>query len=226
MTTTENTSSAEPQAGSTANSLQPQAGARITPPEPQAGEGQENISLEEAKKLRSEASNLRKRLKTYEDSEKETAEAKRLAEEAQLSEIERTKKQFSDLQSEYDTFKKQMQDRIVRYEIEAQASKLGIIDPEAASALLNRSTLEYGEDGTPNNAEKLLKDLIKNKPYLAPKPVDPPKEEQPAPPAQTANQQRPPMTPAMNPGRSAISTPNTAPQGPYKPPSWNDVYQK
>jgi hypothetical protein len=151
----------------------------------------------------------RKKLTAYEKQEKEAAEAKRLADEAQLSEIERTKKQFSDLQSEYEAFKKMMQDRIVRYEIEGQASKLGIIDPEAASALMNKSLLEFNEDGTPSNAEKLLKDLIKNKPYLAPaKPEDPPTT-----PAQTASQQQPPLTPAMNPGRSSIAIQGTPPQG-------------
>lgn len=149
----------------------------------------------------------RKKLTAYEKQEKETAEAKRLADEAQLSEIERTKKQHLDLQAEYEAYKKSTQDRIVRYEIEGQAGKLGIIDPEAAAALMNRSLLEYNEDGTPNNAEKLLKELIKNKPYLAPKPAEPPAE-LPTVPAATQHQQ-PPVTPAMNPGRSSIAPPTT-----------------
>ena len=178
------------------------------------------LSLEEATKrladlehsnfnAKEELERHRKKLTAYEKQEKETAEAKRLADEAQLSEIERTKKQHSELQAEYEAFKKMMQDRIVRYEIEGQASRLGIIDPEAASALMNKSLLEFNEDGTPSNAEKLLKDLIKNKPYLAPaKPEDPP-----ATPAQTATQQKPPLTPAMNPGRSSIAVQGTPPQG-------------
>ena len=178
------------------------------------------LSLEDAMKrladlehsnfnAKEEVERHRKKLTAYEKKEQEASEAKRLADEAQLSEIERTKKQHSDLQSEYEAFRKMMQDRIVRYEIEGQASKLGIIDPEAASALMNRSLLEFNEDGTPSNAEKLLKDLIKNKPYLAPaKPEDPP-----ATPAQTATQQKPPLTPAMNPGRSSIAVQGTPPQG-------------
>jgi len=213
---------ADTETTSPTSGLTPASGSSLT--DTPASEGlkpQKNaLTLEEAlKKLsdyehevqlaRGAEDRLGKKLSSYEKKEKEAAEAKRLADEAQLSEIERTKKQHADLQSEYEAFKKMMQDRIVRYEIEGQASKLGIIDPEAASALMNKSLLEFNEDGTPNNAEKLLKDLIKNKPYLAPaKPEDPP-----ATPAQTASQQQPPLTPAMNPGRSSIAVQGTPPQG-------------
>jgi len=169
-----------------------------------------------------------KKISVYEKAEKERLAAEQAAKDAELGEIERTKKQFSDLQSEYAAFKQQMQDRIVRYEIEAQASKLGIIDPEAASALLNKSSLEFSEDGTPNNAEKLLKDLIKNKPYLAPPKQESSQqsqEQQLTNPAQTASQQKPPATPAMNPGRTQISPPSAPQQqGKYQPPSWGDIY--
>lgn len=155
----------------------------------------------------------RKKLTAYEKAEKEREAASQAAKDAELGEVERTKKQFSTLQSEYEAYKKATQDRIVRYEIEAQASKLGIIDPEAASALLNKSLLEFGEDGSPSNAEKLLKDLIKNKPYLAPAKQEQAQEQ--SSPAQTASNSRPPVTPPMNPGRSTIAQPN-APQGPVR----------
>jgi hypothetical protein len=151
-----------------------------------------------------------KKISVYEKAEKEREAAEQARKDAELGEVERTKKQFSDLQSQFEQYKQQTQARIVRYEIEAQASKLGIIDPEAASALLNKSSLEFGEDGSPLNAEKLLKDLIKSKPYLAPKPAEPTQE-----PSQTASQQKPPATPPMNPGRTAIAAP-TNPQGPVK----------
>jgi hypothetical protein len=182
---------AEPQAGD-ATTPQPQAGTPST--EPQAGESQ-TISLEEAKKLRSEAQNLRKRMKAYEDAERQV-------QEAQLSETERLKKQHSDLQAQHDTYTRQMQERIVRYEVERQATQLGIIDPDAAVRLLDWSELEYDEQGTPTNTEKLLQALIKKRTYLAP----------------SAQQETParvgaPVIPAMNPGRSTLSAPNSLPPG-------------
>lgn len=170
----------------------------------------------------------RKKLTAYEKKEQEAEAAKRAAEEAQLSEIERTKKQFQDVQSQFDAYKQKTQDRIVRYEIENRAAKLGIIDPEAASALLPRGSLEYDDDGTPTNAEKLLKELIKNKPYLAPAKQEQAQEQaqQQTTPAQTAHLQssRPPIVPAMNPGRGQIAPPSQFPQG--KPVRLSEVWQK
>lgn len=200
------TTGTEPQAGNAPDAHQPQAG-NTTPPEPQAGEGQhsETLSLEEAKKLRSEAQNLRKRLKSYEDAEQQSRDA-------QLSETERLKKQHADLQAKYDTEVRQMQERVIRYEVQAQAHKIGIIDPDAAVRLLDWSDLEYDEDGTPNNAEKLLKELLKNKPYLkAPEPAQ--QQAETPNPAQPAAQQRPPAVPAMNPGRTQIASPTQTPPG-------------
>lgn len=168
-------------------------------------DGKENISLEDARKLRSEAANLRKRLKSYEDAENQ-------AKEAQMSEIERTSKQFTELQATHNAYVQAMQTRIVRYEVQIQASKLGIIDPDAAARLIDSSELDFDDNGIPTNAEDLLKKLLKNKPYLASK------TETPA--ASTGN--RTPMLPAMNPGRTAITSPGTKPQ-PGKIPSWSDV---
>src|SRR5947209_5684008 len=87
------TTVAEPQAGEP-TAPQPQAG-NTTPTEPQAGESHntaEQISLDEARKLRSEANNLRKRLKAFEDAEQ-------AARDAQLSEVERVKKLHADAEA-------------------------------------------------------------------------------------------------------------------------------
>jgi hypothetical protein len=154
----ENTSSAQPQAGEAENP-QPQAGAT---PEPQAGDGQSEttISLEEAKKLRSEAANLRKRLKGFEEAETK-------AKEAQLSEQQKLEKKLADLQAQHDAVARQSQERIVNYEVRLQAAQMGIVDPDAAARLLDWSGIEYDDDGSPQNVSELLKGLLKAKPYLA-----------------------------------------------------------
>lgn len=164
----EDTSTVEPQAGDTEN-LQPQAG---TPtPEPQAGDGKETISLDEAKKLRSESLNLRKRLKAFEEAEAKAKEAQRQQAEAELTETQKLSKKLTDLQTLYDQSTKQTQARIVQYEVQLQAARMGIHDPDAAAKLMDQSLLEYDEQGNPSNVEDLLKDLIKAKPYLANKPT-------------------------------------------------------
>ncbi len=154
----EPTTPATPQAGGTGDTSA-QAATQTTP-EPQAGDGQEPISLDEAKKLRSEANNLRKRLKAFEDAQAQ-------AEAAKLTEQERLQKHATDLQAKYDADTNALTERIVRYEVERQASKLGIVDPDAAAKLIDWQSLEYDEDGTPTNAETLLKDLLKARPWLA-----------------------------------------------------------
>lgn len=162
----------------------------------------------------------RKKLTAYEKKEAEADAARKEAEEAQLSQLERTQKQLSELQDHL----QMKQDRIVRYEIERQAQKLGIIDPDAAATLLlqNRSELELDEDGSPKNAEKLLEALVKNKPYLVPKQEQ---QQQQQTPAQTAQPARSaPVIPAMSPGRSNIPAPGTTPSGKF--PTLDDYYRQ
>ena len=128
-------------------------------------------SIEDALK---EIDNLKSALrKARTDSTKHWSRAKELEEfkakldADKLTETERWQKQATDLQSKYDSDTTALVERIVGYEVERQASKLGIIDPEAAAKLLDWDALEFDENGMPTNADALLKDLLKSKPYLA-----------------------------------------------------------
>lgn len=165
------------------------APAATNPPELQAGDGQEQISLEEARKLRKEAQALRNRLKGYEDAEEQ-------AKVAALSEVEKATQRATAAEQRI----AQIQQQYVTAQIQLAAQKKNIIDPEIA-ALAVQKTLEYDQDGMPTNLEKALDQLIKNKPYLVP-------QANQAPSASLAQTARPPLTPAMNPGRSNIPSPN------------------
>ena len=184
-------------------------------PDPPAGDGTETISLEEARKIRSESTNMRKRLKAYEDAEEE----KRIA---TLSEVERSKAEIAKAEkrtAEAEQRIQHYQQQLVTAQVKLAAQAKGIIDPDMA-ALAVASTLEYGEDGMPTNLEKALDMLIKNKPYLAPKPAELP--EPSAPPAQPVNAQTVPTVPAFNVnGRTSIGQPGTLPSG--KPMRLEDV---
>lgn len=195
-----------PLAGNASVAPQPQAG-NTTTPEPQAGEGQESISLEEAKKLRSEAANLRKRMKAYEDAEV-------AAQQAAMSDAQKASKRADDAEAKVKAY----QTQLVTAQVKLAAQTKGIIDPDIA-ALAIQSSLEYGDDGMPTNLEKALTDLIKNKPYL----MAPSGQQAPTTPAQTVNGQRPPTVPAMNPGRANIQSPSALPPG--KIPTLDEVYR-
>jgi hypothetical protein len=233
MSTTENTpsdASATPALGTPANGTSPASTVATTTTKP-------TTTIEEAlariADLERHATNKTEEAarhgKNLSATEKELAaykEKERLAQEATLSEIEKSQKRFQEVEAAKAAAEVQIQQlkqELVSKVVQLMAKEKGIIDSELASLAI-QGKLELGEDGMPTNVDKALDDLIKNKPYLAPKPAEPTQQE--TPPAQTATQQKPPATPAMNPGRTQISPPNAAPQqqGKYKPPSWGDIY--
>jgi hypothetical protein len=167
--------------------------------------------LEEAKarlaELERKHSNASEELERHRKNAKKLADyeaAEQAARDAQLSEIERVKQQAAAAEQQ----SQQLKQQLVMTQVKLAAQSKGIIDPDMA-ALAIKDSLEYGEDGMPNNLDKALDTLIKNKPYLAP----PAQQQQaPATPAQTAMPpaQQTPAIPAMNPGRSNIPSPSTA----------------
>src|SRR5260221_266201 len=206
------------------------------PPQPATGtpassgatpETKPSLSLEDAIKRLADAEhslnnakeeNARhsKKLSAYEKAEKEAEAAKKAAEEAQLSEIERIKKQHTEAEARI----KQYQQQLVMAQVKLAAKDKNIVDPDLA-ALAIQDKLELDENGMPTNLDKILDDLIKNKPYLV-------KVDASAPPAttpaQTANQRTAPATPAMNPGRSNIASTNATTPG--KPTRLSEIEWK
>src|SRR5258708_11760002 len=168
----------------------------------------ENAELKHAHtNAREQADRQAKQLEKFQKQEKEAAAAKEAADLAQLSEIERTKKQHAELQSQYEALVKDLQQERVNRAVEQQAAKLNFKYPEVAVKLLDWAELEYDESGKPKNVDKLLEKIALAMPDLV-------RTEQAATtPAQTANQRTAPATPAMNPGRSNIASPNTLQPG-------------
>lgn len=156
----------EPQAGEPApiNSPQPQAGN----PEPQAGDGlNEPISLADAKKLRSESSNLRTRLKEQETLLAELKAYKDQTESAKLTETEKRDRatqqretQYAELQRKHDTLELRLQETLVGSATQLYAIQQGI-DPKLAQRLLDRTLLEYDDDGNPTNLDVAFKTMVK-----------------------------------------------------------------
>lgn len=180
------------------------AQAATTTTDAQVAEGNDTTTLshEDARKLRSEAANLRKRLKTYEDQERQ-------AQEATLSQVDKVSKRAEAAEQKV----KQYQAQMVTMHVKMAAQQKGIIDPDLA-ALAIQDKLEFGEDDMmPTNLDKLLGDLLKSKPFLATAPTPPP-----------ANGNKPPNIPAMNPGRTSIQTPGTLKPGQI--PRLHDVFKR
>jgi hypothetical protein len=110
--------------------------------------------------LRKENAAARKRLDTFEKAQQE-------AEAAKLSDQQKLEKKLADLQKAHDDAIKEKQELAIAHAVSLQAQKLGFQDPDDARRFLDMAALEFDGNGTPTNVESLLKDVLKNKPYLA-----------------------------------------------------------
>lgn len=117
----------------------------------------------EAKGHRLEADELKKF--------KELTEAEKLSDtEKQSLSQKKLEQQLSGHQSQNSALLKQLQEAKINNEVFKQASKLNIIDIDAASKLIDASRIEYDESGNPTNVDALLKELAKARPWLTGKP--------------------------------------------------------
>jgi hypothetical protein len=139
------------------------------------------------------ANELQKRLAEYERKEEE-------ARLAQLSEQDRLKELVRQREAELDHERTLARDRMNHYEVQLQASKLGIVDPDAAVKLLDWGSLDYDDEGRPADIVGALKDLLASKPYLAAQPA-PTQPAQPAPHTQLSPTNAPSRANAAQPRR-------------------------
>lgn len=135
------------------------AGGQAIPPEPLAQQAEEKVDPI-VSRLKAEAAEYRRKLRELEAKVKADEDAK-------LSETERLQRRLAELEREQALWQRERQERTLKYETMLAASRLGIVDPEAAYRLLDLSKLEFDEDGQPKNLEQALRDLVKAKPYLA-----------------------------------------------------------
>lgn len=107
----------------------------------------------------------------------ERAQAKALAdattklkthEDAQLSETERLQAQVKEHTEKSTTLASALQTERVQNAVELTAHQLGIVDPEAAYLLVDKSTIAVGEDGRVDRAsvKTALEALVAARPYL------------------------------------------------------------
>jgi hypothetical protein len=168
----------------------------------------------------------RKKLSAYEKAELEQAEAKKLAEEAQLSEIERTKKQHAEIQAQHNAVLLELQETKITHAVERYAHELNFIHPEIAVRLLNRAELEFAENGTPKNAKQLLEKVLLSMPELARQSTPDPSQSGTGTAPTTPTRPGAPALPPMNvSGRSQINLPGTA-LPPGKPVRLADIRRR
>jgi hypothetical protein len=123
---------------------------------------------------------------------KEQTEAEKLSDsEKQTLAQKKLEQQLAEHQAQNNALVRELQESRINNEVFKQASKLNIIDIDAASKLIDGSRIEYDDNGNPTNIDALLKDLVKQRSWLVGKQ-----------PIQTSGG-------ATNPPRSATSGPQT-----------------
>lgn len=101
----------------------------------------------------------------YEDLKAKAAKFDEL-EQSQKTEIEKAMERASAAERERDQALLQAQEQTLRTAIiGAAAGKLA--DPSDAVALIDRSAVEFGKDGSPTNVGELVSSLLEAKPHLA-----------------------------------------------------------
>lgn len=120
----------------------------------------QEFSAEYVQQLRREAAGYRKRLRELEAAVKGY-------EEAQMSESERLQARLSELERQYTEAQRSLQESTLRYEVMLAAGRLGVVDADAAWRLLDASSIEFDDDGRPTNVVDVLRELVRQRPYLA-----------------------------------------------------------
>jgi hypothetical protein len=149
----------QPQAGT--GSPSQAEGAQTAQAASAAGESGTDVAA-----LQRELADLRKSEAKYRNENKRLVDAQKAADEAQLSEAERLRKQVAELTAERETLNRKQQEQAVRMAVLTEAQKLSFPNPAIAYRLIDLDAVEYHEDGTPKNVKSLLQELQKAEPYL------------------------------------------------------------
>lgn len=132
-----------------------------------AGNGGEGTSFSQAdvdRIVQERLARQKAQFKDYEDLKTKAAEFDKIA-ESQKSELQKAQERAEAAERE----KAEVQERAQRLLTDAslQAAAAGKLADPTDVALIDRSAIEYGEDGKPTNVAALVDALIESKPHLA-----------------------------------------------------------
>ena len=88
-------------------------------------------------------------------------------EQAEMTELQKAQAANAELEKRLEQAANAQKELAVQSSIASLSAKLGIVDADAASRLLDKGAIEFDANGMPTNTEALLNDLLKAKPYLA-----------------------------------------------------------
>jgi len=126
-----------------------------TTPDPPLGAGGE-AALEAERKARRDAE------KRAKDAEK----ALQVREEAELNEAQKAAKRLAELEAEKAAWTTERRQVFLTSAVTSLQSKLGLVDVDVVTRLLDPSAIDYDDAGKPTNTEVLVRALLHDKPFL------------------------------------------------------------
>jgi hypothetical protein len=87
-------------------------------------------------------------------------------EKANQTDLEKAQTRTAELEKQASDATARAKEAILRSAIVAEAARKNVVDPDAAVALLDRSSLEFDDDGNPTNVATAMDALLKAKTYL------------------------------------------------------------
>ena len=150
------------------DNTEPASETEVTQPaaQPDPDTPAKTFSQEEVNRLQAQVRReVRGQFGDYQQLKERAAKADEL-EKAQLSDQEKLEARAHEAERKAEAAIQQVASAVIASEVRVRASQMGIIDPDAAYLLLDRTNLSYAEDGTVTGVDDALTQLIEDKPYL------------------------------------------------------------
>ena len=106
----------------------------------------------------------RNKFKDYNDLKTRAARADEL-EQAQLTEAEKMEARAIEAEKKVTDAQAQIADAMIASQVKVRASQMGVVDPDAAFVLLDRTNVQYA-DGAVTGVDDAIASLLEDKPYL------------------------------------------------------------
>jgi len=137
-----------------------------TEPEPEGQRPERKFSQDDVNRMQAQTrKEVRNQFADYGQLKERAAKADEL-EQAQLSEAEKLEARALEAERKAATAADQIANAMIASDVKVRASQLGIIDPDAALLLVDRTNVRYSEDSGVTGVDAALTQLLEDKPYL------------------------------------------------------------
>jgi len=142
--------------------------AQVAPPEIQPdaeATTERTFTQEDVNRLQAQTRrDVRNQFADYQKLKDRAARADEL-EQAQLTEAEKMEARAIEAEKKVNDAQQQIADAMIASQVKVRASQMGVVDPDAAFLLLDRSNVQYA-DGNVTGVDDAIASLLEDKPYL------------------------------------------------------------